>query len=489
MSRYVIGFVTCSSRAEARRLARAVLNAKLAACVNILSGIESRYWWQGKLERGEEFLLLIKTTRDQTKAIMQIIKANHSYDVPEIIFTPIAVGERRYLKWLASSVAALLLAVVPCRGDGFDTLVKQLGSTNDATRADAAEKIARVGGPRAEKQFRTMLEATSPERRQMAVVGLLQVSDAPEDLERVRARLKDESSIVRWSAAVALGQSGQSEAVPWLQEVAQNDANEEVREAAMEAATRLQSTIQWQRTLPRTSTKPMLVYFFVRGSDLCDRFEEGVLTDRQVAEASRAFVCVRLDVVKEEGQARRFDVRGAPTVLLLDERSQEIGRASGQVEKEKLLTTLADAQQNKMTIREARRLAQANPRDVAANWRVASTYLDEGREDLADRYLRNVIDADEANQHGHTDEAMFALGFAFGRAGKHAQAVYCMEQVLTRFPQFKDRDKAMYCLALSQLGLGQKEQGRATLAKLVGEFPDSAAGKAGKQTLGKLGDK
>jgi periplasmic divalent cation tolerance protein len=488
MSRYVVGFVTCSSRAEARKLAGALLADKAAACVNILGGVESHYWWRGKLDHGKECLLMIKTTESKTKAVTAIVKAHHSYEVPEIIFTRILSGERRYLRWLASSVAALVLAASGW-ADGFDSLVKQLGSTNEATRAEAAEKIARIGGTRAEKQFRAMLESTSPERRQMAVVGLLQVSDSPEDLERVRARLKDESSLVRWSAAVALGQAGQPEAVPWLQEVAQTDANEEVREAATEAAARLQQTIQWQRTLPRQSAKLMLVYFFVRGTDLCERFEEGVLSDRRVAEASRAFTCVRLDAAKEEGHVRRLDVRGAPTVLILDERGQEISRASGQVETGQLLEKLADAQQTKLTIREARRLAQQNPRDVAANWRVASAYLDEGREDLADRYLRNVIDADEANRHGHTDSAMFALGFAFGRAGKHAQAVYCMEQVLARFPQFKDRDKALYCLGLSQLALGQKEAGRATLTKLTAEFPNSPSGKAGTQALERLGNK
>lgn len=489
MSRYVIGFVTCSSRQEARKLARAVLNAKLAACVNILSGIESHYWWQGKLDRVNEFLLMIKTTRDQTKAIMQTIQANHSYEVPEIIFTPIATGERRYLKWIASSVAALLLVTVPCRGDGFDSLVKQLGSTNDETRADAASKIAQIGGPRAEKQFRSMLESDSPERRQMAVVGLLQVSDTPEDIERVHARLQDDSSIVRWSAAVALGQSGQVAVVPWLQEVAQNDKNEEVREAATAAINRVQSTIRWERVLPRASAKPVLVYFFMRSSDLCQQFEDGVLTDKSVAEASRNFICVRLDVSKAEAETRRLDVRGAPTILLLDGRGNELARASGQVEKEKLLAKLADAQTSKLTIREARRLAQKNPADVAANWKVAETYLDEGREDLADPYLRNVIDADEANQHGHTAAAMFAMGFAFGKNGKHAQSAYCMEQLLAKFPQYKDADKAWYCLGLSQLALGQKDKGRATLAKLAVEFPASGAGKGAKQVLEKLGAK
>lgn len=100
MSRYVMGFVTCASRTEARKVARAVLAGKLAACVNILDGAESHYWWQGKLECSKECLLLIKTTQNKTGEIMKVIKANHSYEVPEIIFTPLKTGERNYLKWI-----------------------------------------------------------------------------------------------------------------------------------------------------------------------------------------------------------------------------------------------------------------------------------------------------------------------------------------------------------------------------------------------------
>ena len=112
MSRYVIGYVTCASRSEARKLARVILAKKLAACVNILDGVESHYWWQGKIDRAKECLLMIKTTSGNAIAVMQTVKANHSYDVPEIIFTRAVAGERRYLKWIASSVAALVLAAL-----------------------------------------------------------------------------------------------------------------------------------------------------------------------------------------------------------------------------------------------------------------------------------------------------------------------------------------------------------------------------------------
>jgi periplasmic divalent cation tolerance protein len=104
MSRYVVGLVTCSSPVEARKIAKAVLAKKLAACVNIVGGLESHYWWQGKLESARECLLLIKTTRARVRAVTSAVKAVHSYEIPEIVFVPIVAGERNYLKWLQGSV-------------------------------------------------------------------------------------------------------------------------------------------------------------------------------------------------------------------------------------------------------------------------------------------------------------------------------------------------------------------------------------------------
>ena len=495
MSRYVIGFVTCSSRAEARTLARAVLSKKLAACVNILSGVESHYWWQGKLAQSRECLLMIKTTTNNVKPVTQTIKSHHSYDTPEIIFAPIAAGERRYLQWIRRSVLALALLAAPCRADVFDNWVKQLGSTNEETRAEAAEHIAQMGGARAEKQFREMIASDNPERRQMAVVGLLQVSDALEDLERVQARLKDDSSTVRWSAALALGQCGRQEVIPWLQAAATNDANDEVREAATEGVTKLQLSIAWQRSLPdalkkaRELKKPVLAYFFLRSEKLCQQYEDGVLADKSVVDAAQEFICVRLDAGKQADEARKHDVRGAPMILILDDHGNEMMRVPGLTEKDKLLAKLAEARRGKMTFLQARRQAQQHADDVQANWKVAETYLEEGREDLAEPHLRSVINADEQNRYGYTDNAMFALGFALGKRGQHAQSAYCMEQLLAKWPEFKDKDKALYCLGLSQLALGQKDKGRATLEKLVAEFPESATVKIAKQALEKLGNK
>jgi periplasmic divalent cation tolerance protein len=490
--------VTCSSRTEARKVARTILKKKLAACVNIIGGLESHYWWQGKLETARECLLLIKTTRARVSSVASAVKAAHSYEVPEVIFLPVVAGERRYLNWLRSSIAKvavvllLLASVGTVRADRVDDLVKQLGSTNDEERADAADALTHIGGERVEKQFREMLGSSSPEKRQVAVTGLLQVSDAEEDLERAHAALKDDNSVVRWSAVVALQSSGRAEVIPWLEEVEKSEQTESVREAATDALGKLRSSIQWLRSLPdaekqaRQLKKPILAYFFLRDSEYCQKLEEGLLADKTVVDVAEEFVCVRIDAAKQGDDARKLDVRGAPTILLLDGEGNEMSRVAGLVEKEQLLAKLEEAKRSKLTFREARRLAMKNPADVQANWKVAETYLEEGNEDLAEPHLRNVIEHDEQNQYGYTDKAMFAMGFALGKRGEYSQAAYSFEKLLERWPEYKDKDKALYCLGLSDLAMGQKEKGRARLEQLLQEFPNNSIAKSAQAALDKL---
>ena len=93
--------VTCASASEARRIARALVEARLAACVNILPGtVASIYRWKGKVESAQERLLLIKTSRKRLAKLQAAVERLHSYDVPEFIALPIVAGSRAYLAWL-----------------------------------------------------------------------------------------------------------------------------------------------------------------------------------------------------------------------------------------------------------------------------------------------------------------------------------------------------------------------------------------------------
>ncbi len=104
--RYRIVLVTCGSLAEARRIARSVVEKKLAACANILSGVESLYRWKGKVERAREVLMVMKTTVMGLRELEREVKRLHSYDVPEFIALRIAEGSAEYLSWLKESVSS-----------------------------------------------------------------------------------------------------------------------------------------------------------------------------------------------------------------------------------------------------------------------------------------------------------------------------------------------------------------------------------------------
>ena len=95
---------TAGSEEEARNVAHALIDRKLAACVNIVPQIESIYRWQGKVESAHEWLLLIKTTSENFLAVRDAIRELHSYELPECIALAIDDGSPDYLQWLADSV-------------------------------------------------------------------------------------------------------------------------------------------------------------------------------------------------------------------------------------------------------------------------------------------------------------------------------------------------------------------------------------------------
>jgi len=101
---FAVVLVTAPDLKTARALARTILQARLAACVNLIPRVESHYWWQGKLERGTEVLLLIKTVKTRLAALEKLVLARHPYDTPEFIVLPLALGSARYLDWLRASM-------------------------------------------------------------------------------------------------------------------------------------------------------------------------------------------------------------------------------------------------------------------------------------------------------------------------------------------------------------------------------------------------
>jgi periplasmic divalent cation tolerance protein len=103
MSEFIV-LVTVGNSEEGEKIARALVEERLAACVNIVPGITSIYRWDESIERDSELLLLAKTTDARLPELKQKVKALHSYEVPEILALPVTGGSEPYLAWLRAAV-------------------------------------------------------------------------------------------------------------------------------------------------------------------------------------------------------------------------------------------------------------------------------------------------------------------------------------------------------------------------------------------------
>ena len=96
----VLVYITTKDKSEAQRIGRALVQERFAACVNILDGMESIYWWEGKVESSQEAILIAKTKNTLVEKLMAKVKELHSYSVPCVLALPISQGNPGYLSWL-----------------------------------------------------------------------------------------------------------------------------------------------------------------------------------------------------------------------------------------------------------------------------------------------------------------------------------------------------------------------------------------------------
>jgi periplasmic divalent cation tolerance protein len=104
MTDKIVVFSACDSEEEAEKIARLLIETKLAACVNVFKGVHSFYRWKGAIQNTAEWLLIIKSSRTHFEALRAEIEKVHSYDVPELIAMPIVDGSKNYLSWLENEL-------------------------------------------------------------------------------------------------------------------------------------------------------------------------------------------------------------------------------------------------------------------------------------------------------------------------------------------------------------------------------------------------
>lgn len=103
---HVVIFVTTSSTEEANEIGRVLVEERLAACANVVTGVSSRYWWKGEIDTASEALLMLKTRQDLIDSVAARVRSLHSYTVPEVVAIPIIGGNPDYLDWIDESTGS-----------------------------------------------------------------------------------------------------------------------------------------------------------------------------------------------------------------------------------------------------------------------------------------------------------------------------------------------------------------------------------------------
>ena len=104
MTDKIVVLTTCAVESDAERMARALVDGRLAACVNVVPGVRSFYHWKGETESSQEFLLIVKTSRDLFGALCAEMEKLHPYELPELLALPVVAGAEGYLRWLGSNL-------------------------------------------------------------------------------------------------------------------------------------------------------------------------------------------------------------------------------------------------------------------------------------------------------------------------------------------------------------------------------------------------
>lgn len=108
-----VAYITCGDLSEAERIGRALVGERLAACVNILPGLRSMFWWQGRIEESPEIILIAKTNAHNADAVVARVRSLHRYTTPCVVFLPVVGGNAPFLDWLRGEMLPKATVTAP----------------------------------------------------------------------------------------------------------------------------------------------------------------------------------------------------------------------------------------------------------------------------------------------------------------------------------------------------------------------------------------
>lgn len=380
-------------------------------------------------------------------------------------------------------------------------LQAKLGNKSMLIRHAAANALARIGGAQVKEIFQNMVQNGGVEAQRVGLAGLAMAGDQ-QSMEIVVEQLNSDSWQVRWSAVYALGERGYRPALAKLAEIAAGDPYQDentesypVRKQAETAVQKINCFIEWYGALEdawllaEKLQRPLLIYWRVDNSNWCRQMEEGVFFSPEVADLTQQFVCLRVDVTENPVLVTQYEIGGAPCILVLDREGQEVDRLLGLVSRKTLLQRLEQVLKGTGTPQQWQKKIKSNPADIESAWHLAQWYMDNGQTAKAVPLLKGILENDKQNKSGYSDNTLFILGYCLGEQGKCQEAIRVLEQLEKDYPRFPEMEKALYCLGLDYLSIGQLDRAREIFNRILAEYPAGKVSKQVKKILTEIGEK
>lgn len=385
----------------------------------------------------------------------------------------------KYIGQLKDSNEDVRYEAVVALGDladpaGILPLKEAVGDRAMLVRHAAAESLVQIGGRQVEEIFREFVGVSSVERRRLGAIGLGLIGGGESSFEVLTRLVQDSNWEVRWASLFALGALGDLRAKGVLEKAGGEDSNEEVRKVAKEALGKLAHQIRWYHSLDegfelgKKLDQKLLVLFQIPSESHCKALR-AQLVQPEAVEFCRKFVSVRVNPKLEPEWVERYSIQGVPTLLVLDAQGAILNRIDGLISFEELLSVL-------------RRYSTMS--SEMEKWARASQLMDS--QDFAGAI---PLLEDLSSEGDKRPLISLYLGFSYGKVGQHAKAVNVLESFLAVFPDFEDRDKGLYCLALSYLALGRMEEAERNLNELKARFTGKSTAIAAEEILERIKDK
>ena len=360
-------------------------------------------------------------------------------------------------------------------------LKKLLKDPSMLVRHGAVESLVQIDGPEVERIFQEIAQSGNIEWKRLGAVGLGLIGCSEESFQLLLQMTGDVNWQVRWASAYGLGSLGDSRAESVLQLISKTDSNEEVRKAAQQSLEKIKSQTRWYHSLEEAlrsnqkEKKFIFVLFQIPNSIPSKMLKNQILSQPQIIDRLRNFVCVRMNPKVSLESVEKYRVQGVPTILLLDDQGALRDRMDGLIEIKQFEEKIKKWSEG---------LKDQDVDQINQKWILANELLD------AERFAEAVPLMEELVLQGRINaQVLLYLGYSYGKLGQHSKAVEILERLLKEYPDFKEKDKGMYCLSLSYLALGRLDQAQSTLKILKDQYHELPTGQVAETLLLKIEEK